>query len=125
MMTGKILLCAATAMLASASFAQAAPVGDAMRGKTAFATCAVCHSVAANRNGIGPSLFGVVGRTAGTVPGYSYSAAMKTAGTWTAARLDAYVTNPKATVPGNKMPFNGVADPQKRADIVAYLVSLK
>lgn len=123
-MIGKTLLWA-TGLIIMAPTAQAASAGDAVAGQKAFSACVACHSVTANKNGFGPSLFGVVGRTAGTVPGYSYSAAMKTAGTWTLARLDAYVTNPKAAVPGNKMPFNGVADAQKRADIIAYLATLK
>jgi len=105
--------------------AHAGVTGDAVRGKTAFAVCAACHSVVANKNGIGPSLFGVAGRKAGTAPGYTYSAAMKAAAAWTPQQLDAYLTHPKATVPGNKMPFNGVTDAQKRADIIAYLATLK
>jgi len=111
--------------LLSAPLAQAAVIGDAVRGKAGFAVCAVCHAVVANKNGVGPSLFGVVGRKAGTAPGYTYSAAMKTAAVWTPQQLDAYLTNPKATVPGNKMPFNGVTDAQKRADIIAYLKTVK
>lgn len=105
--------------------AYAGVVGDAVRGKTAFAICAACHSVMANKNGVGPSLFGVVGRKAGTATGYTYSAAMKAAAAWTPQQLDAYLTHPKATIPGNKMPFNGVSDAQKRADIIAYLATLK
>ena len=105
--------------------AYAGVVGDAVRGKTAFAICAACHSVMANKNGVGPSLFGVVGRKAGAATGYTYSAAMKAAAVWTPEQLDAYLTHPKATIPGNKMPFNGVSDAQKRADIIAYLATLK
>lgn len=109
----------------AATPAQATVTGDAMRGKAGFAVCAVCHAIVANKNGVGPSLFGVVGRKAGTAPGYTYSAAMKSAAVWTPQQLDAYLTNPKATVPGNKMPFNGVTDAQKRADIIAYLKTVK
>ena len=127
MMTGDIFRCATTVLAAAALIAapQAQAAGDAGRGKAAFGACSACHSVIAGKNGVGPSLFGVAGRHAGTAPGYSYSAAMKASGAWTAQQLDAYLANPKAAIPGNKMPFSGVSDPQKRADIIAYLATLK
>jgi cytochrome c len=97
---------------------------DAAAGKTAFATCAACHAVD-GRNGIGPSLQGVVGRKAGSFAGFRYSEAMKAAAPWDAASLDAFIANPKGAVPGNAMPFAGVPDAKTRADIVAYLGTLK
>jgi len=99
--------------------------GDVLKGKSAFAICAMCHSDLPGKNGIGPSLFGVVGRDAGSAPGFKYSEAMKTAGKWTPERLDAFIAAPKAVVPGTAMPFGGVKDAAKRADIVAYLGTLK
>lgn len=118
------LLIAALSFVALPAFA-AGPVGDAAKGKTAYASCAACHAVVAGKNGVGPSLFGVVGRKAGTVEGFRYSAAMQAYGkTWTAAQLDAYLKAPKTEVPGNSMPFFGISDDQKRADIVAYLKTL-
>ena len=92
-----------------------------------FNRCAVCHSDAKGApNKLGPNLFGVVGRKAGTFPGYSFSAAMKRAGfVWTPVKLSDYLASPQKVVPGNNMPFAGIADPKQRADIVAYLAGLK
>jgi cytochrome c len=105
------------------STAQAA---DADAGKKVFSKCAVCHTAVAGKNGLGPSLFGVVGRQSGSVPGYSYSEAMKSAGkTWDEATLDAYLADPKAAVPGNKMSFAGLPNAEDRANVIAYLATLK
>jgi cytochrome c len=117
------LLVLAAALVAQTAAAQTA--GDPVKGKSAFGACAMCHSDVAGKNGFGPSLFGVVGRTAGTAPGFNYSAAMKGAGPWTPARLDAFITAPKTAVPGTTMPFGGIKDAAKRADIIAYLSTLK
>ena len=101
--------------------------GDVKAGEGLFNRCAICHSDAKGApNKLGPNLFGVVGRKAGTFPGYSFSAAMKRAGfVWTPAKLSDYLASPQKVVPGNNMPFAGIADPKQRADIVAYLASLK
>jgi cytochrome c len=100
--------------------------GDAVHGKKVFAQCAICHSPAAGRNMIGPSLFEVVGRKSATVANFSYSEAMKAAGkTWDAATLDTYLTNPRALVPGTKMIFPGLKNADDRADVIAYLSTLK
>lgn len=99
--------------------------GDAAKGKTAFATCATCHAVEAGVNKIGPSLHAVVGRAAGSVAGYSYSAANKNSGiTWTEDKLFQYLQNPQRVVPGTKMAFAGFSDAQKRADVIAYLKTI-
>jgi len=96
--------------------------GDAAKGKTAFITCQTCHAVEAGVNKIGPSLHEVVGRAAGTVAGYTYSAANKNSGiTWTPEKLFQYLEKPARVVPGTKMAFPGIPDPQKRADVIAYL----
>jgi cytochrome c len=107
--------------------APAAAAGNAANGAQVFARCAICHSNAKGEgNKIGPNLFGVVGRKAGTVAGFSYSAAMKSAGfAWTNDRLDAYITSPALAVPGNKMPFAGLPSAGQRADLIAYLDTLK
>lgn len=87
--------------------------------------CSTCHAVVAERNVIGPSLFGVVGRKAGTVPNFHYSAANKASGeTWDAGSLDKYLTAPRQVVPGTTMTYPGVKDAQKRADLIAYLATL-
>jgi len=97
--------------------------GDAAAGEKAFNTCKACHKVENGAgNGIGPNLHGVVGRKAGTAEGFQYSAALKDSGiTWDEANLDAYLADPKAKVPGNKMAFAGVKNEKQRQDIVAYL----
>jgi cytochrome c len=78
------------------------------------------------QNKIGPSLFGVVGRKTGTVPGFNYSPANAGANlTWDPATLDKYLESPRAMMPGTKMTFGGVKDPEKRANLIAYLATLK
>lgn len=111
--------------LMSAGVAQAA--GNAAAGAQGFARCAMCHSNAkGDGNKIGPNLFGIVGRKAGTVPQFSYSPAMKTAGfVWTNDKLDAYIKAPAAVVPNNKMMFAGIPSDGQRADLIAYLDTLK
>ena len=123
-MRAAALFALAFAFTASGAAAQTAS-GDLMKGKSAFAVCAVCHSDTPGKAGIGPSLFGVVGRDAGTAPGFKYSAAMKAAGKWTPEKLDAFIASPKTVVPGTTMPFGGLKDAGKRADLVAYLATLK
>ncbi|SFR89206.1 c-type cytochrome [Sphingomonas jatrophae] len=100
--------------------------GDPARGKTVFARCMACHQTVAGRNGLGPTMAGVVGRKAGTVPGYNYSAALKKSGlVWSPAALDSYLLKPAAKVPGTKMIFPGLPKPEDRANIIAYLTTLK
>jgi cytochrome c2 len=105
----------------------AALAGDAASGKAVFGTsCGICHTVKPGDNKIGPTLFGVVGRKTGSVPDYTYSPANLAANiTWTDATLDAYLAAPRAVVPGTKMAYAGVKDPSKRADVIAYLDTLK
>ena len=98
---------------------------DATIGKAAFAQCAACHSIDGS-NGVGPSLQGVVGRKVGSFPGFRYSRAMKSAAvSWDTTHLDAYLADPQTALPGNVMPFSGVADTKARADLVAYLQTLR
>lgn len=100
----------------------AAYTGDAAKGETAFITCKTCHAVEAGVNKIGPSLAGIIGRKAGTIAGFSYTPANKNSGiTWTAEKMFQYLENPQRVVPGTKMAFAGFSDPQKRADVIAYL----
>jgi cytochrome c2 len=111
--------------LTGATAAHAA--GDPAKGKATFAQCAACHKTDASpANTIGPNLWKVVGRKAGTRPGYAYSPAMKADGrTWTEAALDLYLAAPAKAVPGNKMPFAGLKAPADRANVIAYLRTLK
>jgi cytochrome c len=100
---------------------------DAKNGATVFNRCIICHS---NSKGapakIGPNLFGVVGRKAGTAPGFNYSAAMKGSGiVWTDDKLKAYLAHPAQVVPGTRMTFAGISNPHDIDDVVAYLDTLK
>ncbi len=96
--------------------------GDAASGEKVFVACKTCHVVDAGQNRIGPSLHAIVGRAAGTAPGYTYSAANKGSGiTWTPEKMFQYLEAPQRVVPGTKMTYPGLPDPQKRADVIAYL----
>ncbi len=119
-----LLAAAALALLGSSAYAS---TGDAAKGKDLFARCTVCHTAEkGGPNRVGPNLFGVVGRKAGTLPGYSYSTAMKNSGiTWSQENLEVYLLNPSKMVPGNKMPFAGFSDHQQAEDVAAYLATLK
>jgi cytochrome c len=125
---------AVTILFATAGNALAAPMaleitdggktlsGDPIKGKQIFNRCGVCHSIKAGENRVGPSLFGVVGRTAGQVPNFSYSAANKKSGiVWTQQKLFDYLKNPQMMVRGTKMMFPGLPKAQDRADVIAYL----
>jgi cytochrome c len=110
-----------------ASFAvTGAHAQDAAAGEAVFKSqCAICHSPLAGKNMVGPSLFGLVGRTAGQVPGFHYSAANKASGdVWSEANLDRYLTNPRAMIPGTIMTYAGLKDATKRANLIAYLATL-
>lgn len=100
---------------------------DAAAGKTVFRQiCSICHDTVAGRNRVGPSLFGIVGRKTGEEPGFHYSAANKNANiTWDEATLDKYLENPRKVVPGTIMAYAGLKDAKKRADLIAYLATLK
>ncbi|HZV11532.1 MAG TPA: c-type cytochrome, partial [Novosphingobium sp.] len=109
---------AALLPLALAATPAAAQSGDATRGRAVFqGQCGVCHSVAPGKAIIGPSLAGIVGRAAGKQAGFAYSPALAKAGfKWDKAKLDAWIAGPAKVVPGNRMPFAGLADGAKRAD---------
>jgi cytochrome c len=94
-------------------------------GKQVYAQCSACHSVDGS-TGVGPSLSGIVGRESGSAAGFRYSRAMKGSSiVWDEKSLDAFIADPQKVVPGNVMPFAGVADPKQRADLIAYLQTLK
>lgn len=112
---------AATVVASAIPIAGAAP--DPATGKRVYARCSSCHLLdASGRSTIGPNLYGVVGRRAGTVPKFRYSPALtKAALSWTPEQLDAYLANPRKAVPGTNMAFPGIASPADRAELIAYL----
>lgn len=99
--------------------------GNLDSGKRLFAKCQACHSLEPGKIVIGPSLNGVIGRTAGTLEGFSYSGAMRAYGQsgviWSEATLDAFLVAPRQVVKGTRMTFLGFASAQDRADVIAYL----
>ncbi|MBB5686679.1 c-type cytochrome [Sphingobium boeckii] len=101
--------------------------GDPAIGAKLFLQCRACHTInVGGRNGVGPNLAGVMGAKAAFHPGYKYSPAMeKTRITWTAATMDAWLKRPSALIPGTKMMYPGMADPKARANMIAYLATLK
>jgi nitrite reductase (NO-forming) len=102
--------------------AMGGPQGDPAAGRQVFRKCQACHSIEPGKNMIGPSLGGLIGRKAGTAPGYSYSPAMQQASlVWDASTLDAYLNDPQKVVPGNKMPFPGLKTEHDRKDVIAFL----
>ncbi len=98
---------------------------DPVAGKKVFIRCKSCHTI--EKGGVdrlGPNLWGVIGRKAGTKEGFAYSEAMKKfAKKWDVATLDAYLTKPSAVVAGGRMAFVGLRDAKQRADVIAYLNS--
>ena len=119
-------LWACVALLATA-IAPPAGAADAEAGLKVFRTqCGACHSAAAGRNLVGPSLNDIIGRRSGTVEGFRYSAANKAAElTWDVATLDKYLMSPGASIPGTTMTFAGLKNATQRADLIAYLATLK
>ena len=97
----------------------AAAAGDPTRGAVLYKDCQLCHSI--EKNDVGPMHKGIVGRISGTVPGYDYSAGLRSAKiVWTEANLDKWLNDPPAMVPDTKMLFS-VESPQDRADLIAFL----
>ncbi len=99
---------------------------DAGRGKALYGQCKRCHQVGGGaEHRIGPHLNGVFGRAAGSLEEFRYSPAMKAAGAgglvWTGATLDAFLSDPRALVPRSRMSFAGLAEPDDRADLLAWL----
>jgi cytochrome c len=117
------LLPAAMSMSMSMSLAIAAApahAADAARGEQLYARCAACHALASDR--VGPRHCGLLGRRAGSVPGFSYTVGMKNSGlVWDEKTLDRFLARPMAVVPGTSMTYDGVPDAKDRADLIAYL----
>lgn len=104
--------------LVIAGAAQSAP--DQLRGEQVYARCLACHALAYDR--VGPRHCGLLGRRAGSVPGFAYSQAMKDSGiTWDEKMLDRFLAQPLKAVPGTTMTYDGVPDAKDRGDLIAYL----
>ena len=113
---------AAASIVASCALAMAPALAapDAVRGEQVYARCLACHSLITDR--VGPRHCGLFGRLAGSVPGFSYSQAMKNSRiTWNDKTLDRFLASPLDVVPGSTMTYDGIADPKDRADLIAYL----
>ena len=112
--------------------APAAPSASAGNGPSlasapaSFGQCAACHSLQPGKHGIGPSLAGIYGTTAGEIPDYNFSAPLKASGlVWDDATLDKWLEAPMQMVPGTKMTYGGLKDPAKRAELIAFIKTLK
>jgi cytochrome c len=112
-------------LAASTTLANAA--GNAKAGEGVFKRCAVCHtSDKGGGDGLGPNLFGIVGRKAATRPGFAYSAPLQKSGiVWSDATLTKWAAGPARMVPGTKMTFAGITSKKQQADVAAYLATLK
>jgi cytochrome c len=117
-MRTKIIAIALTAISSAPAMAQ-----DVTAGSKVFNQCAICHAVGVGaQNKIGPELNGLDGRHSGTVANYAYSSANKNSGVvWNETTFKKYIANPRAMIPGTKMPFAGLKDPQQINDLWAYL----
>ncbi len=104
-------------------FSELLAAADVNAGQRKFGKCAACHTIEAGANGIGPSLFEVVGREINSTDFGSYSGNLP-AGTWTPEELNAFLINPKTYAPGTSMNFGGFSKDTDRANVIAYLSSL-
>lgn len=123
----KLLALVGFAVSGAAAHAQAAPAGDAAIGAKLFIQCKACHTTEpGGKNLVGPNLSGIMGSKSAAVPGFVFSPAMQKANiTWNAATMDPWLKRPSAVVPGTKMVFAGMSNPKQRADMIAYLQTLK
>ncbi|MEP5731525.1 MAG: c-type cytochrome [Sulfitobacter sp.] len=114
----------ATLIKASTETTQIALAGDSKKGKKVFKKCRACHKLDEGKNGVGPSLFQIVGSSSGTVEGFKYSDALLNADLeWTPENLSAFLADPKGFLPGNNMSFRGLRKEAEIEDLIAYLAS--
>ena len=115
---GLSALCCTLALIAAAS-----PESDPRHGEQIYQRCLACHALGYNRTG--PRHCGLLGRRAGSVPGYPYSDAMRRSGiVWNRATLDAFLAAPTRYVKGTTMGYAGIPDPQERRDLIAFLAAV-
>ncbi|WP_319824926.1 cytochrome c family protein [Thalassovita sp.] len=111
---------------AGPDFATLLAEADVEAGAKVFGKCKACHKIEDGANATGPYLFGIVDRAVGAADGFAYSGALTAvAETWTAENLNGFLENPKGFAPGTKMSFAGLKKVGDRADLIAYLATLK
>lgn len=117
----------ATALVALIAASVAAAAGDPERGERVYRVCLACHALEPGRHLTGPSLADIWGREAGTIEGFGrYSPALEAADlVWDEDTLDAWLRNPQDLVPGNRMAFRGIGDADARADLIAFLETVR
>ena len=116
----KITILAFGALLAVSNTAFAE--GDVAKGEKVFKKCIACHTLEDGKNKVGPSLYGIFGRTAGALEDYKYSTAMVESGiVWDDENMDGYLKKPRAFLKGTKMAFAGIKKDNQRADLIAFL----
>ena len=126
----KIGALAGAAVLLPVLAAAAAPAGDVRRGETAYQKCYACHAIAPGKNDLsGPTLHAIVGRRIAAAPGFAYSPALLALAAqqrrWDATLLERFTASPHDIAPGTAMTFPGMRSPQERADLIAYLRTLR
>lgn len=106
-------------------FSEVYASADAASGERQFRACAACHKLEDGVNGVGPHLYGVVGRDIGAEGGFAYSDALSGMGdAWTPENLNAFLENPSGWAPGTKMSYRGLSGIENRANLIAYLESI-
>lgn len=113
-------------LLLGTMMAAPAAVADVAAGRALYEQCAACHGATGDGTEQGPTLHDIVGRKAGQTQNFRYSRAMQRSGiVWSEETLARYLSNPQDVVPGNRMPFGGLATPEESKDVVSYLEGLK
>ncbi len=116
----------AVAVIGMALVATGAAAQDAAAGKALYEACSPCHKLAPASSELGPTLIGIVGRRAGTRDDFRYSRALRGAQiVWDETALDAFLADPQAFVAGTRMPFSGIPDRAARANLIAFLKTLR
>lgn len=119
--TKGLAACTGTALMVYA-MSTSADSCDIVRGKQVYTKCSACHSLQADQHMMGPSLYQIIGGTAGSAKGFRYSASMRDSSiVWTISNLDRFLTSPTEFLPGNSMPFGGLRNATDRAALLCLL----
>ena len=115
----------AVAAVLGGAVLQALAQANFERGRKVYEECIACHDVKPGEQEVGPNLKGVLGRAAGTLPGFRFSAAMKRSGiTWDRAALEKFLADPQELVRGNRMPYSGISEPADLSALLDYLEAM-